>query len=420
MFDMQYLSKLISAADAVISPMSTLLIEALILEKPTLAIAFGDGKHRHDPAVTSQMTHFAELRRSAALAWCGSSEQLVKHTARLLQPQDAETAQARARLLPDIVTRHPGTYAERLEEFCRTRVEPHARKQRGRRTGVKRDTISHAYGAQVIASEYCGTHDGAGIPGYWMHGWIPAYHNVDPALIALHKKAGQDQGHDFEAQIREEKANTIQWVSRADQADYLRSHGYRHVKAIGLPITYLPPVDVERVPGSLLVMPPHSHRSHGTDDRLAEAYADAIAALKPRFEHIWVGVNEDDMAKRQWVDSFCRRGIDVFTTTDQADPRTLVRLRRLLATFEYVTTNGFGSHIALAAYCGAKVSVFGEYAEFPRERMVMTHAVKMYPRLLDQAYYLCTERRAPPALSLPLRRAGSRGRAARVGSAGGG
>ena len=391
MFDMQYLSRLISAADAVISPMSTLLIEALILEKPTLAIAFGDGKHRHNPAVTSQMTHFAELRKTAALVWCGSSEELVKQTTRLLQPQDAETAQARARLLPDIVTRHPGTYAERLEEFCRTRVEPHARKQRGRRTGVKRDTISHAYGAHLIASEYCSINDGAAIPGYWMHGWIPAYHNVDPALIALHKKTGQHQGHDFEAQIREEKANTIQWVSRADQADYLRRHGYRHVKAIGLPITYLPPIDVERVPGSLLVLPPHSHRSHGTNDRLAEAYADSIAALKPRFEHVWVGVNEDDMAKRQWVDSFCRRGIEVFTTADQGDPRTLFRLRRLLATFEYVTTNGFGSHIALAAYCGAKVSVFGEFAEFPRERMVMTHAVKMYPRLLDQAYYLCTE-----------------------------
>lgn len=391
MFDMQYLSKLISASDLVISPMSTLLVEALVLNKPTLAIAYGDGKHRHDPAVTSQMTHFAELRSSAAITWCDAPERLLKDMARLLRSGGAKAMAVRDQLLPQIVTRGPATYALRLEEFCRTTVEPLARKLRGRRTGVKRDTISHAYGAHLIAREYCGTDEDMRVPGYWMHGWIPSYHNIDPAFIALHKKEGQHEGYDFEAQIREERDQTIQWVSRVDQADFLRAHGYRHVKAIGLPIAYLPPLDLPRVPGSLLVMPPHSHRVHGPGDPLAEAYADAIAALKPRFEQIWVGVNEDDMAKRQWVESFRRRDIGVFTTTDQADPRTLVRLRRLLSTFEYVTTNGYGSHIALAAYCGAKVSVFGPYAEFPRERMKATHAVRMFPRLLDEAYYLCTD-----------------------------
>ncbi len=43
----------------------------------------------------------------------------------------------------------------------------------------------------------------------------------------------------------------------------------------------------------------------------------------------------------------------------------LRRLRRLFGRFEFVTTNGFGSHIAYAAAAGAKVSVFGPYAEFP-------------------------------------------------------
>ena len=50
-----------------------------------------------------------------------------------------------------------------------------------------------------------------------------------------------------------------------------------------------------------------------------------------------------------------------------------------------LTTNGFGSHIALAAYCGARVSVWGPYADFPVERMKITHAVKAFPHLLDQA-----------------------------------
>lgn len=393
MFDMAYLSTLISASDAVISPMSTLLVEALALEKPTMAIAFGDGKHRYNPSVTAQTTHFAEMRGSSSLIWCDDAGRLVKETVRLLKPRwDEKHARARRKLLDRVVVREPGTYAERLADFCRSRVEFAGRKQRAQRTGVKRDTISHSYGAHVIAHRYCGIHGSQpAIPGYWMHGWLPAYHNIDPALIALHKKEGQHEGYDFEAQIREEKERTPQWVSRADQVEFLMANGYRHVRAIGLPITYLPAPAVRRVPGSLLVMPPHSHRSHGPEDPLAEQYADAIAAIKSRFEHVWVGVNGADVSGQQWVEAFRRRDVDVFMTTDQADPDTLVRLRRILATFEYVTTNGFGSHIALAAYCGAKVSVYGPYAEFPLERMKATHAVKVFPRLLEEAHYVCTE-----------------------------
>ena len=91
-------------------------------------------------------------------------------------------------------------------------------------------------------------------------------------------------------------------------------------------------------------------------------------------------------------ESFQRRGIGVFPSADQSDPRTLHRLKRILSTFEGVTTNGYGSHIAYAAYCGARVSIFGPFAEFPRHRMVRTHAVKMFPKLVDIGYYLCTEK----------------------------
>jgi hypothetical protein len=391
MFDMVYLSRLLSAADAVISPMSTLLVEALLLAKPTMAIAFGDGKHRYDPSVTAQMTHFAELGSSGALHWCDEPDRLLAGCRHLLNDEIQADAKRR-QLVGRIVVTGPGTYAERLAEFCRTTIEPRGRKQRAERAAATRDTISHAYGAHLIAREYCGVTDPeTAVPDYWMHGWIPEYHNQHPALIALHKKEGQEGAYDFAAQILEEKSDTIQWVSREDQAAFLRRHGYLHVKAIGLPIAYLPPPRVRRVPGSLLVLPPHSHKNHGPDDPLAEEYAEMIAALEPRFSRIAVGVNEDDMAKNQWVESFRRRGIDVFVTTDQADPNTLVRLRRILGMFEYVTTNGFGSHIALAAYSGAKVSVYGPFAEFPLERMKSTHAVKMFPELLDAAHYLCTE-----------------------------
>jgi len=391
MFDMPYLARLLSASDAVISPMSTLLLEALILDKPTMAIAFTDGKHRHNPSVAVQMTHFADIRESRVLIWCHSAEELVDDCARLLDVDPQLRAGPRRRLIRTLVALEPGTYAERLARFCRDTVEPTGRKRRARRSGVKRTTISHSYGAHLIAREYCDAPADAVVPGYWMHGWFPQYHHVHPALIAGHKRPNQDEGYDFEAQVRHEQEHVWQWVSRADQAEYLAAHGYRCVMAIGLPIVYLPDPDVGRVPGSLLVLPPHSHRTHGPGDPLAEQYATLVADLKRRFEHVWVGISADDVANGQWIDAFRRRSIDVLTTTDQGDPRTLARQRRILSTFEYVTTNGFGSHLALAAYCGAKVSVYGPYADFPRERLKRTHAVKMFPELLDAAYALCAE-----------------------------
>ncbi len=393
MFDMAYLADLLSSVDAVISPMSTLLIESLIMKRPTMAIAFGDGKHSHDPSVTSQMTHFSEVMSSAALIWCADADNLEADAARLIdEPLSENTVAARSELIRNVVTLEPGSYAERLGAFCRERIEPEARKLRRLRAAARRSSISHAYGANTIARDYCGLPiANPEVPGYWMHGWIPSYHNRDPSFIALHKKDGQGAGYNYAAQIAEDKRNVSQWVSRQDQADYLTANGYQHVKAIGLPIVYLPEPAVRRIPGSLLVLPPHSHKTHGPDDPLAEAYAASIAALKPRFEHIWVGLNEDDIAKRQWIESFHRHGLNVFVTTDQAEPDTLGRLKRLLHSFEYVTTNGYGSHIALAAYCGARVSIYGPYADFPLNRMKSTHAVKMFPRLLHTAYDLCRE-----------------------------
>jgi hypothetical protein len=379
---------LLAAADAVVAPLSSsVVIEALMLEKPTLAIAFGGGV----AGGAAWSRRLEAVRESSAVLTCEDPARLLRDCGRLFKPRwDVKTIRARTRLLDDVVTREPGAYADRLADFCHQRVDTIGRKMRAQRTG-RRATISHTYGADLIAHEYTGVQGDAVVPGYWMHGWLPAYHNVHPALIALHKKEGQAAGYDFAAQVAEEKADVPQWVARTDQAAYLAAHGYRHVRAIGLPIVYLPPPAVTRVPGSLLVLPPHSHRNHGPDDPLAEAYADAILGVRHRFEHVWVGISEDDILDRQWLEAFRRRGIGVFTTTDRGDSRTLARLRRVLSAFDYVTTNGFGSHIAMAAYCGAKVSVFGPFADFPRERMAATHAMKIHPELLDAAWELCTE-----------------------------
>lgn len=392
MYDMEYLAALLSSVDAVMTPMSTLLLESIIMDKPTLAIAFGDGKHAYHPGLSAKMTHFEGLESSDALIWCDDERQFeIKAKVLAGQCGTPVNPKARLRLLNAVLERDASTtYAQRLLAHCRETVEVSALRTRHRRRAARRGHISQAYGALAITKRYCGIDKAAKveIPGYWMHGWIPAYHNVHPALIALHKEPGQGVDHDFLSQIEHDKAEVIQWVSRRDQKDYLKRHGYRHVHAIGLPFGYLPEDRVARVPGSLLVMPPHGHDSHGPDDPLAREYAAQIALKSKAFSEIYVCLAADDYARNQWRRAFEEHGIPVITGADQADPNTLRRLKRLFGRFEFVTTNGFGSHIAAAAAAGAKPSVFGPYAEFPLPRIRLTHAVKMYPELAGTAFDL--------------------------------
>jgi hypothetical protein len=391
-FDMTYLGHLISSVDAVISPMSTLLLEAMLMQKPTMAIAFSDGKHAHNPSVTAQMTHFRELFKSRTIEWCADLDRFLAQCRDLLGVGGERAGGDYKCVLHDLIVNDGRRYPDRLAEYCHSMIAPRARVDRQVRAAQRRETISHAYGAHLIAREYCALEDAtAKVPGYWMHGWIPSYHNAHYALIALHKKPGQSKGYDYIRQIEHEKVHVDQWVSREDQAEFLRAQGYERVRAIGLPFVYIPELSVRRRPGSLLVMPPHAHRSHGVGDPLADEYASLIADMRRDFAEIWVCLNEDDYAKGEWVHSFTKRGIKVFVGSDQADPYTHLRLKRILSAFEFVTTNGFGSHIAYAAYCGAKVSVFGPYAAWPRERMARTHAVQMFPELVDEALELCSE-----------------------------
>jgi hypothetical protein len=369
-----------------------LLIEALIMDKPTMAVAFGDDKHEYNPGVSAQMTHFKELRNSGILEWCDDEARFEKSCRRIVGRCGTRNDPSLLKeTLDRIVTRGPGTYAQRLHEYASEMVEPQARKRRHKRSLKRRDRQSHIYHAHKVVSEYCGLAEPRDIPGHWIHGWIPAHHNVHPFIFGTHKKVGDGDERDFAAQVAEEKDTVQHWVGRKDQELYLRSQGYRHVKAIGLPFAYLPPMDEGRIAGSLLVMPPHSHRNHGKGDALAEAYADAIADKRKAFSEIWCCLNVDDYQRGEWIDAFRKRNIPVFVGAEIGDPASLYRLKRLMSTFEYVTTNGFGSQIAYAAAAGAKLSIYGPFADCPRAQMAKSFVATIEPSLVDALVEFQTE-----------------------------
>jgi FkbM family methyltransferase len=207
------------------------------------------------------------------------------------------------------------------------------------------------YGASAAAARYCGfAHPPKTPRGYWMHGWGPKQYLEfkDPILyFGPVDLKGKEDYH---------------WVSRKDEEALLRSNGYRNVKAIGLPIVYAPRTEVVRRPGSLLVMPAHSG-DDSTSEFRAEEYAEEIARIRHGFSEVWICIHPSCWEHGYWVEAFKKRGFPLVQGALYTDRNALERLARLLSSFEYVTTNGTGSHIAYAAYFGAKVSLYGTYAE---------------------------------------------------------
>ena len=233
------------------------------------------------------------------------------------------------------------------------------------------DARSSLYGAQLIAAKYCGL----SVPpwkaeGEWQHGWIVKERNIHPELVV---------GYDGKSFGRREKEKFF--VAREDQASYLKSCGYKHVVAIGLPVIYLADKHLDRMVGSLLVMPVHSlpETTEQWDD---DAYVEYIKSISHHFSKIVVCIHSDCLAKGNWG-AFAKAGFDVVSGADPEDTNSLQRVADLFSQFEYVTSNEFGSHVAYASYFCCKVSVFGPRVDFRKEDYANLSLYKNAPELLD-------------------------------------
>jgi len=172
------------------------------------------------------------------------------------------------------------------------------------------------------------------------------------------------------------------WVARVDEEAYLRSQGYKNAKAIGLPIIYLPDSQTARRSNSLLVVPAHS-RDNTTLNSNFEEYADTVASIRSSFSEVLVCVHPSCWRNGYWIEAFKKRRLTVIKGAFIEDRNALLRMSKLFSSFEYVTTNGFGSHIAYAAYFGAKVSVFGPFVEYTAQDSVNDPFFREKPYLLE-------------------------------------
>jgi len=205
-----------------------------------------------------------------------------------------------------------------------------------------------AYGASYVIAQKLGKDRVPRSFAAWKHGW-PHAKIVHPVQLAGH--AGPQE---------------TCLVPKRGHARLLRKFGYADAHAVGLPFVYAQSRSVERIPESLLVMPPHAlpYTDESWDE---EAYAEVIANLKPVFSTIVACIHRDNIRKGQWTDSFEQHGIEWIPGTRAQDKHGLTRMHTLFSMFEYMTTNTVGSHIPYAAYCGCKVSIHGPFSSRRKE-----------------------------------------------------
>jgi hypothetical protein len=208
----------------------------------------------------------------------------------------------------------------------------------------------------------------------YTHGWIPDYWlGSDPRIIYAQSYLDKNQ---------------LILVARESIKNYLISLGYRNVHSIGLPIVYLPSRKQKRIPGSLLVMPTHSLDYTKHNHWKFKEYVEEINKIKHNFQKIFICIHPSCIKNNYWVNEFKDAGYQIIQGIDIQDKNAIYRLKAIMESFEFITTNGFGSHIAYAAFFGAKVSIYGTFTEYKRADFINDPFYGNNPDILEKSIEL--------------------------------
>ena len=227
-----------------------------------------------------------------------------------------------------------------------------------------------SYGVNAILNRYCGMKFPGEWPlaGFWTHGWTPSFAMVHPYQVACLAKPGE---------------NPMNFVSRRDAADYLLANGFDRVQAVGLPFLYLPTCNAQRIPSSILVAPFHSPPGFSVSSRHVPPLVEVLIELRRKFELVVGCIHPQCIKDGLWIDDFKKAGVSYVSGANMRDSNSLYRMRHLFQTFEAVATNGFGSLLAYAALCGARVGVTENFMEDNRRLLLRDMFYGKNPHVLD-------------------------------------
>lgn len=207
-------------------------------------------------------------------------------------------------------------------------------------------SFTEFYGALKVASDYSETGYARAARGTsWQHGWVPQMHQSSPWTVTCGEEPSQKK---------------LYLVARHDEVSYLRKCGYQAI-AVGLPFVYALKVAkpaVERVSGSLLIMPAHSSRlQHIAPSAALQEFLAATAAEAPNFNFVYVSLHDEDL-RVETANGVWSKWFPVVSGAHVDDLNSLYRMRYLFERFETVWTDREGSHVPMALAAGAKVAVF--------------------------------------------------------------
>ncbi len=224
------------------------------------------------------------------------------------------------------------------------------------------------YGSSYIAADYCNTkHNKIKLNHHWLHGCNGPWENAHPFMY-----------------VKSFPENHFILVARKDQENYLKNHGAKNVRAIGLPIAYLPETKCERIQNSILFMPTHlrPEEKYATIEMIQE-YISYILKVKKSFDFAAICLHSHFFEFEEFMSEFRKSGIQLIKGANNQDRNALLRQKMIMEQFSVMSTNGWGSHVAYALAFGCKVSIEGPKIEKNKEETYKAPTKKGRKHLIE-------------------------------------
>lgn len=213
----------------------------------------------------------------------------------------------------------------------------------------------------------------------WPHGWVPK-HEIKANSIGRIYPAFESIDIPY-----------YNFISTKLHEEFLREKGVSNVKAIGHPFIYSNFKKRKPVLNSLLVLPIHTSSGQSFSEVDFEKYVDEIDKIRHNYSVVDVMIHPNCIRQGYWINEFSKRKYRTFSGFEPSNMRTGSNLKKIFSKYEYMTTNGFGSHIVFAAYCGLKVSIYGTFATEDMEGL--KQYIDIFPEYYKNNYYFIGEKR---------------------------
>ena len=148
------------------------------------------------------------------------------------------------------------------------------------------------------------------------------------------------------------------------EKSFLESLGFYNIRVGGLPFMYVPPSNIKRKKGSLVVCAQRVIHYPASQDQINSylKFMDEIdTRYRPKMEEINFCFTGEDLNENSPLVHMARqRGYGVLQGGVKYDRNSLLRLRQIFDYHEYGLTNTLGSHLVYSNFSGCKMGISHE------------------------------------------------------------